>query len=244
VSATPDRGSAGTTGRLLVRSGIEIGRTLEEMRVEGSVLAAHLGEEEELFLTRLLQVDETGGSIVVGYSDSKQANMALLARPTVVFSCNHGGLRHEFLAAEPRETEFAGVSAIRFRFPAVLLTAQRRSSARIPVPPTLPLRCIIGYGLGSIYARVVDVSRGGLGTVIQDAAVQMAPGTRLEGVRIVHPERVVTVDLEVRHTLRITLQDGRPAYQSGCRFFGKPDDIEALIGPFVTELDVASPPAT
>jgi c-di-GMP-binding flagellar brake protein YcgR len=239
VNAPAGRGSdpAGSTGRLLVRSGIEIGRTLEEIRAEGGVLTAQLGEEQGMFLTRLLQVDEAAGSIVVAYSESKQANAALLARETVVFSCNHGGLRHEFIVAEPRETEFSGASAIRFRFPTVLLTAQRRSSARIPVPPAVPLRCIIGHGLGSIYAQVVDVSRGGLGTLILNLAVRMTPGTRLEGVRIVHPERVVTVDLEVRHAAATVLRDGRAAMRVGGRFLAAPQDLDDLIRLFVTELD-------
>jgi hypothetical protein len=101
----------------------------------------------------------------------------------------------------------------------------------------VPLRCIIGYGLGSIYAQVVDVSRGGLGTLIADPALRMPPGTRLHGVRIVHPERVVTADLEVRYALRTLLRDGRDALRVGCRFLAAPQDLDDLIRLFVTDLD-------
>lgn len=234
--STPRSGDAGTSGRLLVRSGIEIGRTLEAVRADGGALAASLEQGELLFVSRLLYVDEAGGAIVVAYSESKEANAALLALPSIAFSCSHGGVRHQFVAAEPHETQHAGAPAIRLRFPALLLSTQRRSHARIPIPPKVPLRCIIGYGMGSLDARVVDISRGGIGTLIYEGTLRMPPGTRLEGVRIVHPDRTITLDLEVRHVVNTILSDGRGATRVGCRFLGAPRDLADLIRLFVTRL--------
>jgi len=53
------------TGQLLVRSGIEIGHTLEAMRAAGDTLSADFALEEHLFVTRLLKVDAQNGTMTI-----------------------------------------------------------------------------------------------------------------------------------------------------------------------------------
>jgi len=233
AGAAPD---AGATGRLLVRSGIEIARVLERLRAERAVLSALLGEGDLLFLTRLLAVEHALGAIVVAFSESKPANAQLLARESVVFACNHDGLRHEFIAAGPRETRFQGAPAMRLDFPRVLLSSQRRSHARIAVPPAVPLDCVFDWGGAPVRAKVVDLSRGGIGALVHQAAVSIPPGARLENVRVAHPRHTVTVALEVRHAARASTPDGRPATRLGCRFAAAPRDLRELLALFVTEI--------
>jgi len=234
---------ATTTGRLLVRSGIEIGHTLEAMRADGDLVTAELEQGERIFLSHVLHVDADAGWFAVACSDSKEANLALLASASTNIACNHRGAHYEFVAPEPREMEHAGAAAIRFRLPVALLTMQRRSRQRAPLPPSVPLRCEIPWGRLTLDAQVVDISLGGLGTLVYDPGVHIEPGARLSRVRIIHPERrPVLVELEVRYSVRITLRDGRPAIRSGCRFVGARKDLEDLIRLFVTDLD-APPPA-
>ena len=229
-------GSADKTGTLLLRSGIEIGETFEAMRASGSVLAATLGDDELPFLSRVLHADRRGDSLVVACSDSKHANSALLARDAVTWCCNHGGEHFEFVAAAPRETLLDGKPAIRFAFPQALLRAQRRAHARYAVPPRVPLACLVEWGPMTFEAKVVDISRKGVGTIVVDPGVRLEPGTRLPRARISHPLRSVIVGLEVRHVRKVVLPDGRPALRAGCRFIGAPRDIGDLVALFVTEL--------
>ena len=227
-----------TTTRLLVRSGIEIGHTLEAMLADGDAVTAEVQQGERLFLSRLLHVDALEGSFVVACTASKDANLALLTSASTTFTCNHRGAHYGFIATAPRETDHQGSAAIRFAFPIALFAHQRRAQPRIQTPPVVPLRCEIDWGPLSFDAQVVDVSLDGIGTIIYGTDIHLQTGTRLNGARIVHPERSpVVVDLEVRYSCRVVGRDGTPAMRSGCRFLGTPDDLNDLIRLFVTDLD-------
>lgn len=227
-----------TTSRLLVRSGIEIGHTLEAMLADGDAVTAEVRQGEQLFLSRLLRVDAQEGSLVVACTASKEANLALLTSAATTFTCNHRGAHYGFVATAPRETDHEGSAGIRFNFPVALYAHQRRAQARIQMPPIVPLRCEVDWGPLSFDAQVVDVSLDGIGTITYDAGIHLPTGTRLTGVRIVHPDRSpVIVDLEVRYSCRVVARDGRPALRSGCRFLGAPEDLDDLIRLFVTNLD-------
>jgi c-di-GMP-binding flagellar brake protein YcgR len=205
------------------------------LHAAGDALSASLGDGEFLFLSRLLQVDPAAGFIVIACSDVKQANSALLAARSVTFGCNHEGTHYEFLAAEPRETQYRGVPAFQLAFPATMLALQRRLSARIPVPPKVPLQCEIRLGALSFDAKVIDISASGLGAVVYDPAIRLEVGMRLR-TRIEHPRHApVQAEMEVRHVSRVTSSAGQVS-RAGCLFLGAPADIEDLIQLFITEL--------
>ena len=227
-----------TTTRLLVRSGIEIGHTLEAMLADGDPVTAEVQAGERLFLSRLLRVESFEGWFVVACSATKETNLALLSAPSATLTCNHRGVHYNFIATAPREIEHEGSAAIRFAFPLALFAHQRRAQPRIQAPARIPLRCEIAWGPLSFDAQVVDVSLEGIGTIVYDTDIHLDAGTRLERVRIVHPERSpVVVDLEVRYSCPALQRDGTPAMRSGCRFLGASEDLNDLIRLFVTDLD-------
>lgn len=227
-----------TTGRLLVRSGIEIGRTLEAMLADADNVSAVWQEGERLFLSRLLRVEPVEGWFVVACDATREANVALLASSAVTFTCNHRGAHYNFVATAPCTVEHERAAAIRFAFPLALFAHQRRTQPRIQAPARIPLRCEIPWGPLSFDAEVVDVSLDGIGTIVYGADIQLPTGTKLERARIMHPDRTpVVIDLEVRYAIRMTGRDGAPAMRSGCRFLGASEDLHDLIRLFVTELD-------
>jgi c-di-GMP-binding flagellar brake protein YcgR len=219
-----------------VRSGAEIGESLEAMRADGDILTASVQDGQLLFLSRLLRVAARERAIVVACSELRQANHALLASASAVFSCNHQGGHFEFVAGQPHEIEFAGGTAIQLSFPTSLIVQQRRAHLRLPVPTRVPLKCIVEWGALRFDAKIVDISRKGVGTLLYATGVQIEPGTRLPRVRIEHPLRSVMVGLEVRHARQVILPDGRVAMRAGCRLIGAHHDLDELIQLFNTEL--------
>lgn len=230
-------GRLASTGRLLVRSSLEMGRTLEAMQKNAAPVTASLEEGNVLFLSRLLQVDAQRETIVLACSELKSANAALLACRTVTFACNHDGVHCEFSAAAPREAAHDGRPAIALEFPAALLMQQRRGQRRFAVPPSVPLRCEVRLGPVSFDAKVVDISPEGLGAILYEPGIRLEPGTRLHRTRIKHPERApILADLEVRHVTQVVLPDGVRANRAGCKFVGGARDLEDLIRLFVNDL--------
>jgi len=203
----------------------------------GEPITASLDDGRHLFLSRLLRVDVQNQAIVFACSELRSANHALLACASVTFSCNHRGVHYEFVAAHPNEIDLGGAPAIQLSFPTALMALHRRAQVRYLLPPRVPLRCVIDWSPMSFEARVVDISREGIGAILYDPGVRLEVGTRLSRARIEHPERSVLVGLEVRHARRITLPDARPAVRAGCRLIGARHDLDDLISLFVTDLE-------
>ena len=221
-----------------MRSGTEISNALRAICTAAETLSASLPPDDTLFLSRLLYVDPEAGSIVIAWSTTKDANLAILVTGRVAFGCSHDGAHYEFLATEPRETDHGGQPGIQFAYPEALLVLHRRADKRHAVPPQVPLSCEISLGPIAFDAKIVDISRNGMGAIIYDASIHLEPGMMLRRTRIIQPQgRPVVVDLEVRHISRIVLPDGRAAHRAGCRFIGAAGEIESLIRFFVTSLE-------
>lgn len=227
-----------TTG-VLFRSHIEITRILRQLAHDQAVLSAEVGDPGHLFLTRLLHVDPDGEFLVVAYSEEREANSALLEQAHVVFQANDERGRIEFAAAAPAETVFDGEPAIRFAIPQALVRSQRREHPRFKVPSDASLRCVAdSAGIAPFEARIVDVSRGGIGDMIYDAGVVLAAGTVLRACKImISGIEPIVADLEVCYSILITQPDGSLAWRSGVKFLGEIGDMDALLNRFAIEFD-------
>jgi len=229
---------ADETGRLLVRSGIEILHTLEAMRAAGDVLSTVLEPDEHLFITRLLEVDAANETLTIAWSESKEANALILERSSVTFSANHGGLHFQFVAERLRETDLGNLSAIQLGLPDAMLAMQRRALPRYKVPPTVPLKCEISLGPISFEAQVVDLSLGGIGAIVYDPSIRLEVGMTLMRARIVLPSHApVLAALEVRNIRTVTRHDGALAKRAGCRFIAPGSGIEAMLRLFLAAVE-------
>lgn len=228
------------TGQLLVRSGIEIRKTLEAMRAAGDALSADLESEEHLFVSRLLEVDTRNRTMTIGWSESKEANALILRKQPVTFNVNHQGLHFQFAADHPRQTDFGNRSAIQLDLPKAMFAMQRRVLQRYVVPPAVPLKCEISLGAVSFDALVVDLSLGGIGAILYDPSIRLDVGMTLPRARIVLPAHApVLAALEVRNIRTVTRADGSLVKRAGCRFIAPGSGIEALVRLFLAAVEAA-----
>lgn len=231
---------ADETGQLLVRSGIEIRKTLEAMRAAGDALSADLESEQHLFVSRLLEVDARNRTMTIGWSESKEANALILQRPSITFNANHQGLHFQFVADHPRQTDFGNRSAIQLGLPKAMFAMQRRALPRYIVPPSVPLKCEISLGPVSFDALVVDLSLGGIGAIVYDASIRLDVGMTLPRATIMLPAHAdVLAALEVRNIRTVTRADGAIAKRAGCRFIAPGSAIEALVRLFLAAVEAA-----
>jgi c-di-GMP-binding flagellar brake protein YcgR len=220
-----------------VRSIAEIAPVLDAMRQDGDLVTSSVAHAELLFLSRVRHVDARGNTIALALCEHNPANHALLEAGHGIFRCNHRGTHYEFSAQGARAFDIAGEPAIALDFPEALLALQRRAHPRYSVPPRVPLRCEVQLGPLSFDATIVDVSLGGIGALVYDAGIHLEPGLKLPRTRILHPQRrPIVADLEVRHIRPVALPDGRQANRAGCSMNASPQDLEALVRLFVTDL--------
>lgn len=225
------------TGRLLVRSGIEIERILGSMIHDGDAVTASL-PADHLFLSRLMHVDADVQEVVVAPSDHKPANRALLASPSVTLKCNHRGAQFAFSCNKPRPARHLGELAIRMTAPRILLAAQPRNEwPRAQVPKEPDVRCELRMGLISFAARLVDVGLDGKAFILCDPAIPACDGTRLKGARIRNCDgEAMVVDLEIDRVSQAALPDGKPVSRIGCRILAAREQLEQMIRLFIVDL--------
>jgi c-di-GMP-binding flagellar brake protein YcgR len=226
-----------TTGQLLVRSGIEIGRILDSMLEDRSTLTAKL-PSQVMFLSQILYVEPVKGYMLLSYSDHKPANAAALAEPKLTLTCNHRGAQFAFSGATPHGVVHSGKPCIQCNLPTIMLAMQqRRALSRVAVPAQAPVTCEVRMGVLTFDAKVVDVSLDGIGTLISDPTIPLCAGTRLEHARIRHPQHEpIEVDLEVRYVSRVKQPDGERATRIGCRIVSTPANLEELVRLFIIDL--------
>lgn len=225
-----------TTGQLLVRSGIEIGRLLDAMAQDRSAVTAQV-PPQLLFLSQLLYVEPVRGYMMLSYSDHKPANSAALSARSLTFRCNHRGAQFAFTGDGPRQSAYQGEPCIQCGLPNAVLGMQRRATGRVQVPAQAPVTCDLRMGLISFPGRVVDVSLDGIGTLVTDAAIPLCAGTRLDRVRISHPQCTpFLIDFEIRYVTRVVLANGERASRIGCQVVGERDVLEELIRLFIIDL--------
>jgi hypothetical protein len=113
----------------------------------------------------------------------------------------------------------------------------KRAQPRRKVPSTVALRCEMRIGALSLEAAVVDISLGGIGTLVYDSRVRLAPGMRVESARILHGDNIpVTVELEITNVSPVVDRDGRPANRAGCVIRGSRQTLEELVRMFISDL--------
>lgn len=225
------------TGRLLVRSGIEIGRMLDAMLEDGDAVTASL-PPQLIFLSRLVRVEPRNGTMLLACSDNKSANMAALAARSLVLRCNHRGAQFAFSGDKPRYTVETGLPCIQCGLPATVLgMQQRRGVADIQAPAEAVVRCDLRLGERVFASRLIDVGLDGTCVLAADPSIPLREGTRLEGARIRHAQTgPYLVDLEVRGSTRTVLADGRPASRIRCKLLASREVLENLIRLFIIDL--------
>lgn len=105
------------------------------------------------------------------------------------------------------------------------------------MPATVALMCEMRIGALSLEAAVVDISLGGLGTLVYDSRIRLEPGMRVERARILHGANdPITVELEITNVTAVKDREGRTANRAGCVIRGSRQTLEDLVRMFISDL--------
>lgn len=216
---------------LLLRSRSKIAPVLDALAARRQGITVELPDGQGVVSTQLLLADALGDYIVIAAAADAALNEALLALARATLVAEPQDWHIEFVGIEPGAIEHEGAAAVRLRYPEVLSVQQRRQDERYDATPVLMLRCVADAGgFAPFDAKIRDVSFGGMSVLVYPPDVMIEPGTVLAGSRIEIPGGgELTIDLEVRYSEMITLEDGSRARCSGFRFLNAPDEIKQLL---------------
>jgi c-di-GMP-binding flagellar brake protein YcgR len=237
-SNTPLSGKPLASGtQVLMRSRIEIARTLVALCNEKAQLIAVFGTDRHLFVTHIRQIDPVQSVVLVNPCANDQIRQALLAEPFISFSVARGPEQIEFNLGNPVEVKTGDTTVLKFSLPEALVVHQRRKNIRLPVIPAVRLRCIANTGgVFTFDCAVVDVSRDGIGAIVHDNALLLPSGTILKGCEVYDARSVCKVDIEIRYSAPFTLPNGEIGRRAGCRLIADEAQIDMLFKLFVAEL--------
>jgi c-di-GMP-binding flagellar brake protein YcgR len=215
----------------LLRSRSKIAPVLEALVARRERVTVELRDNQGLVTTQLILADPVGDFIVIAAAADEPLNSALLALARVTMVAEPDDWHIEFVGVDPSEVLHEGIAAIRLGYPAILTVQQRRQDERHDASPTLVLRCVADAGgFAPFDAQIKDISLGGISVLIYPPDVMLEPGTVLAGSRIEIPGvDTVTIDLEVRYSELVTLEDGSRARCSGFRFLNAPEDVKQML---------------
>jgi flagellar brake protein len=219
------------SGSHLLRSRGKIAPVLEALAARHERVTVELRDNQGVVNTHLISADPVGDFIIIAAAAETALNTALLALGRVILVARPDDWHIEFVGAEPSAVEHEGVAAIRMSYPEILTVQQRRKSERYDAFPMIELRCLADAGgFAPFEAQIKDIGFGGISVLIYPPDVMLEPGTVLTGSRIELPGGdTVTVDLEVRYSELVTLEDGSHSRCSGFRFVNTPDETKQLL---------------
>lgn len=212
----------------LLRSRSKIAPVLEALAARHQQVTVELPDGQGVVSTQLLLADPVGEFIVVAAAADAALNAALLALARVTMVAEPDDWHIEFVGTAPSAIVHENRAAIRMGYPEIVTVQQRRQDERYDVSTGLVLRCVADAGgFAPFDAQIKDISLGGISVLLYPPDVMIEPGTVLRGSRIDIPGAgTVTLDLEVRYSELVTLEDGRRARCSGFRFLNAPDDVK------------------
>jgi c-di-GMP-binding flagellar brake protein YcgR len=218
-------------------SRIEICKVLHKLLHENSAIFAWVGDEQ-LFVSRILRIDESADSLVMEYGEDKSRNNLLFDQPFLIFKANYQAAHLVFKLTCPANILFNEKPALQFSLPQSLIFSQHRQNQRKPIPPHFPLNCIARNKGTLLLVSIVDISLNGMGGIISDMDSKLTVGTILSGCRVIYPNgNPIKVDLVVRNIQTITDSNGKLCKRAGVSFLQRPDEIQALINHFIYDLD-------
>ena len=220
-------GNANNSSHLL-RSRSKIAPVLEALAARQQRVVVELPEGQGVVNTQLMLADPVGEFIVVAAAADQALNAALLALARVTLVAEPDDWHIEFVGIAPSAIVHENRAAIRLGYPEILTVQQRRQDERYDASTGLVLRCVADAGgFAPFDAQIKDISLGGISVLLYPPDVMIEPGTVLRGSRIEIPGAdTVTLDLEVRYSELVTLEDGRRARCSGFRFLNAPEDVK------------------
>ena len=220
-------GNANNSSHLL-RSRSKIAPVLEALAARQQRVVVELPEGQGVVNTQLMLADPVGEFIVVAAAADQALNAALLALARVTLVAEPDDWHIEFVGIAPSAIVHENRAAIRLGYPEILSVQQRRQDERYDASTGLVLRCVADAGgFAPFDAQIRDISLGGISVLLYPPDVMIEPGTVLLGSRIEIPGAdTVTLDLEVRYSELVTLEDGRRARCSGFRFLNAPEDVK------------------
>ncbi len=198
--------------------------------------------EADVCVTSILDVDAENGSVILDCSVDKDQNARALAAKRISFETTLDKIRILFSTEQLAATTYDQGGALTMALPESLVRLQRREFYRMPTPVSQPVRVSIALppelGGGHGVFPLADISCGGIAILDNKLELGNTIGSNYANCRLDLPDiGVVTMTLQIRNSLDMTLLNNKPNRRLGCAFVNLSRAGLTQVQRFITRLE-------
>lgn len=205
---------------------------LKRLQQQRALLTVTLPESDRLYTSILVNVDADAGHFLLDELDPRAGHAQLLAAKKARVHARLRGVEVNF-ASQLKGVDTASDAALyTMSLPGLVNYYQRRAAYRARVGMEYPVPVLLKRQNGaSLTGQLEDISAGGVGVRLDDAACDLAHGEILPDCRIaLGPDHEISADIEVRSL-------NADALHLGARFLDLDKTQARMVERFVAALD-------
>jgi c-di-GMP-binding flagellar brake protein YcgR len=218
----------------------EIIRNLLLLYNNKSLIIARCGENNESYITTLLDIDERNNSIILDYGPNEDLNQHLLKSGKVIFDTDYNGIKVSFFGTTLKRVAHKGDPAFHMPIPKSLYWMQRREYYRVKSPLSKPSYCqLIVEERQPASLQLYDISLTGFSmlNVSKELSDLMIPGKLLEQCKLnLFETGEGLVSIEIRHKIIINPDKLQKIQKIGCKFIKLSHPVENMIQRYMHQI--------
>ncbi len=225
-----------------VESRREILALLRGLRENNQMISMMINGGSEVFITTILDVDDTNNLITIDSAPNQPANQRVMEAPRVFFEGLLDRISIQFASSSLQRTEHDGRPALQFAIPSSVIRLQRREYYRINTPLSNPIKCVVPIEVEARieYAKfsLVDISCGGIAILDDRKLLDSTIGTLYDDCQIDLPGTGnIDLKLQIRNSQDLILLNGKTNRRLGCQFTALSSGVLASIQRYIMRLE-------
>lgn len=223
---------------------LEISFYLNLLAKRRSLFTAYIDQGERFFLTSIVAVDDTVGTLFLDPSNAAENNANACDARQLTLVTNLDRVKIQIRLPAVQTATHQGQPVLASPLPRQLLRLQRREFFRLEPPLATPITCQLATredqgATQTFRLTLADISGGGLSLIGPLELARHFPRDALfPQCRLDIPgEGVVQVNLRVRKTVEVSARDGAHNLRIGCEFVNLPGTRLAFIERYIARIE-------
>lgn len=224
-----------------VHSRREVIALLRSIGERNQLVRMLINHGNDTIVTSILQIDESANTVLLDCAPTAIMNQRVLQSQKLSFETVLENIRILFSSPAAQSCIYENLPAFIIPLPTSVIRLQRREFYRVSTPVTTPVYCTIPVKIEDQIIPVVvplhNISGGGLSIVDEKKLIDSTPGRIYENCRLDLPGGVVTLALQVRNQLEVTLTNGKSIHRLGCAFVDPSNGALGAVQKYITKLE-------
>lgn len=192
-------------------------------------------------VTSILKIDEGNNTVLLDCAPTAIMNQRILDSEKLSFETVLENIRILFKSSAAVRCTYQNLPAFIIPLPKNVIRLQRREFYRVPTPLSNPIRCTVPFKsedqIISVETTLHNISGGGVSIVDEKKLIDPTLGRIYDNCRIDLPGGAVTVALQMRNLIEVTLTNGKSIHRLGCAFIDPSNGTLGAVQKYITKLE-------